>query len=97
MEEVIKNKFDIMDTVECKELIISTLKRRGLGIKHSPIRVITEVYEKNGTKIAEYDPHPETFNQMDLLHFAQWVKKNQFDADKLDANSVNKWLDSIER
>ena len=86
-----------MDTVECKEVIISTLKRRGTGIKHSPIRIITEVYEKDGTKIAEYDPTPETFNQMDLLHFARWVKNNEFDADKLDTRGVVKWLDSIEK
>ena len=86
-----------MDTVICKEVIISTLKRRGTGIKHSPIRIITEVYEKDGTKIAEYDPTPETFNQMDLLHFARWVKNNEFDVDKLDTRGVVKWLDSIEK
>ena len=44
-----------MDTIECKEVIISTLKRRGEGIEGDPIRVVTEVYEKDGTKIAEYD------------------------------------------
>jgi hypothetical protein len=86
-----------MDTVICKEVIISTLKRRGTGIEHSPIRIITEVYEKDGAKIAEYDPAPETFNQMDLLHFARWVKKNEFNADKLDTRCVVKWLDSIEK
>jgi len=86
-----------MDTVECKELIVSTLKRRGNGIEHSPIRIITEVYEKDGTKIAEHDPNPETFNQMDLVNFARWVKFNEFDADKLDSRAVVKWLDSIEK
>ena len=85
-----------MDTVECKELIVSTLKRRGNGIEHDPIRIITEVYEKDGTKIAENDPCPETFNQMDLLQFARWVKNNEFDVDKLDTRCVVKWLDSIE-
>lgn len=86
-----------MDTVECKELIISTLKRRGTGLEYSPIRVITEVYDKDGTKIAEHDPNPETFTQMDLIHFARWVKENEFDTDKLDSSAVIKWLDSIER
>ena len=86
-----------MDTVECKELIVSTLKRRGNGIEHSPIRIITEVYEKDGTKIAEHDPSPENFNQMDLLQFAIWVKNNEFDADKLDTRGVIKWLDSIKK
>lgn len=86
-----------MDTVECKELIVSTLKRRGTGIEHSPIRVITEVYDKDGTKIAEHDPSPETFVQMDLIHFAIWVKEKEFDADKLDSRAVVKWLDSIKK
>ena len=86
-----------MDTVICKEVVITTLKRRGTGIEHNPIRVITEVYEKDGTKIAEYDPSPETFVQMDLLHFARWVKQMEYDADKLDSRAVVKWLDSIEK
>lgn len=86
-----------MDTVICKEVVITTLKRRGSGIEHSPIRVITEVYEKDGTLIAEHDPCPETFAQMDLLHFARWVKQMQYDADKLDSRAVVKWLDSIEK
>lgn len=86
-----------MDTVVCKEVVVTTLTRRGTGIEHSPIRIITEVYEKDGTKIAEYDPSPETFSQMDLLHFARWVKEMDYDADKLDSRAIVKWLDSIER
>ena len=86
-----------MDTVICKEVVITTLKRRGSGIEHSPIRVITEVYEKDGTLIAEHDPSPETFAQIDLLHFARWVKQMEYDADKLDSRAVIKWLDSIEK
>jgi len=86
-----------MDTVICKEVVITTLKRRGSGIEHSPIRVITEVYEKDGTLIAEHDPSPETFAPIDLLHFARWVKQMEYDADKLDSRAVVKWLDSIEK
>lgn len=86
-----------MDIVICKEVVITTLKRRGSGIEHSPIRVITEVYEKDGTLIAEHDPSPETFAQIDLLHFARWVKQMEYDADKLDSRAVVKWLDSIEK
>lgn len=51
-----------MDTVICKEVIISTIKRRGDGTPENPIRVITEVYQKDGTKIAEYDPSTQNFN-----------------------------------
>lgn len=86
-----------MDKVECKELIVSTLKRRGTGIEHSPIRIITEIYEKDGTKIAEYDPSPGTFVQMDLLYFARWVKQMEHDPDELDSRAIIKWLDSIEK
>jgi hypothetical protein len=86
-----------MDTVICKEVVITTLKRRGSGIEHSPIRVITEVYEKDGTLIAEHDPSPETFAQIDLLHFARWVKQMEYDADKLDSRAVVKWLGSNDR
>lgn len=86
-----------MDTVICKEVVITTLKRRGSGTEHNPIRVITEVYEKDGTLIAEHDPSPETFAQMDLLHFARWVKQMEYDADKLDSRAIVKWLDSINK
>ena len=47
-----------MDEVICKEVIISTIARRGNGTT-TPIRVITQVFEKDGTLIAEYDPHPD--------------------------------------
>lgn len=86
-----------MKGVECKEVIISKLTKRGKGLKHSPIRIITEVYEKDGTKIAEYDPSPETFAQMDLLHFARWMKKMKHNPDESDSRVIVKWLDSIEK
>lgn len=53
-----KHKTDsTMKDVQCREVIISRIRRRGKGIEGDPIRVITEVFEKDGTKIAEYDPH----------------------------------------
>lgn len=44
-----------MDTVVVMECIICTKKRRGDG-KEDPIRVITEVFTKDGKLIAEFDP-----------------------------------------
>jgi hypothetical protein len=85
-----------MDKVECKELIVSTLGRRGDGTRHSPVRVITEIFEKDGTKIAEYDPSPETFAQMDLIYFARWVKKMGYDPENIGGKMVFEWLESIE-
>ena len=46
-----------MDTVELKQVIITTLTRRGNG-KDDPIRVILEVWDsETGEKIAENDPY----------------------------------------
>lgn len=49
-----------MDSVEYRECIITTLTRRGKGLTNSPIRVVREVWVRNGdgtcTLIADYDP-----------------------------------------
>ena len=84
-----------MDTVICKELIVATLTRRGKGVEHSPIRIITQVFEKDGTLVAEHDPVDETFCTMDLVDFARWCITNGIVTDKVSPNDVNKWLDSI--
>jgi hypothetical protein len=44
------------DKVFVSEVIITTTKRRGKGIHSNPIRIITEVFTKEGVKIAELDP-----------------------------------------
>lgn len=49
------NEFS-MDQVLVKELIVCTKKRRGNG-KDDPIRVILEIFTKDGKKIAEHDPN----------------------------------------
>ena len=84
-----------MENIECKEVIISRLSRRGKGVENSPIRVITEVFEKDGTLIAEFDPCPETFSVMDLVHFARWCFNDGIITGKVNQNDVNKWLVSI--
>lgn len=48
-----------MDLVIIQEVIICTKKRRGDGI-NDPIRVITEVFTKDGKLIAEHDPINQT-------------------------------------
>ena len=80
-------------SIECKEVIVSYLTKRGTGDKHSPIRIIKEIFEKDGTKIAEYDPSPETFTQNDLVNFSVWLKLKKFDADEISQRTVNEWLD----
>lgn len=44
-----------MDSVCVMEVIVCTKTRRGNGID-DPIRIITEVFTKEGVLIAEYDP-----------------------------------------
>ena len=46
---------------ECKviEVIVCTKKRRGEGVKGDPIRIITEVFTRDGQLIAEDDPKKE--------------------------------------
>jgi len=84
----------VLDKVVCKELIVSTLKRRGKGTEDSILRIITEVYEKDGTLIAENDPCPDIkFEEVDLISFAIWVNQNGYDRSKLDSKVVAKWMD----
>ena len=85
-----------MDTVFCKEMIISTISRRGNGTKLSPIRIITQVFEKDGTLIAEHDPSPETFTATDLIAFTKYCFSNGIATEKVNMNDVNSWLDSLE-
>lgn len=45
-----------MDTVEVKQVIITTILRRGKGIEGDPIRVITQIWSMEGELIVEIDP-----------------------------------------
>jgi hypothetical protein len=83
-----------MDKVICKELIVTTLTKRGDGSEYNPNRIITQVFEKDGTLVAEHDTFNESFCVMDLVHFATWCVKNELQQN-ITPNDVNKWLDSI--
>lgn len=75
--------------VICKEVIVTTLLRRGDG-KATPIRCITQVYEKDGTLIAERD----VINDMGHLYvmFAKWAIINGGgDIEKIDTEMFQKW------
>lgn len=55
-----------MDTCKIISVIENTRVRRGDGTPESPIRIVTEYWLPNGTKIAEVDPaavviYPEQF------------------------------------
>ena len=50
------------DKIWCEEVIISTATRRGTGTEEDPIRLITQVFLKDGSFIAEYDPFTDPQN-----------------------------------
>lgn len=82
-----------MDKVQCREMIISTIKKRGAGVEGDPVRIITEVYEKDGMLVAEHDPCPYAFNANDMLSFVKWVQKMEYDAERLDEACIYQWRD----
>jgi len=85
-----------MKEVEAREVIITTLTRRGKGDDLSPIRCITQVFEKDGTLIAENDPSPETFAAMDLVYFTNWFNDKAPNGIPT-INHVKEWLKSIKK
>lgn len=80
--------------IEVKEVIVTDILTRGDG-KKSPIRPVIQVFEKDGTLIAENDPHDETFSLFDLIHFARWAESKGYKAETLNPEHVTDWLISI--
>ena len=58
-----------MNTAFVEELIITTLLRKGEGEPRSPIRIITQIWRKNGELIAEVDPWEPLRNGEVKIHF----------------------------
>lgn len=83
--------------VQLDEVVITNLTTRGKGTKRSPIRKILQVYTKEGGLIAENDPSPETYGEMDLVHFARYCADNSYTADSITPEHVEDWLNHIER
>lgn len=53
-----------MDTVEPKQVVVTTLTRKGRGVAGSPIRMITQVWNQDGSGcIAEHDPYSLSVEQ----------------------------------
>lgn len=80
--------------IEVKEVIVTDILRRGDG-KKTPIRSVLQVFEKDGTLIAENDPNDDAFALMDLIHFARWAEIKGNKAETLNAEHVTDWLISI--
>ncbi len=63
-----------MANVSVEELVITRLTRRGNG-KSTPIRIVTEVYTKDGTLVADHDPD-FTYSLEQLEKLIEYARKN---------------------
>lgn len=81
-----------MDTAECQEVIISTLTRRGTGQENDPVRIITQVFRKDGYLIAESDPCDLGISVGNILLFAQFCIRNEKCPNEINTDLLNAWL-----
>lgn len=81
--------------ISVREVIVSHISTRGLGTKRSPCRKVLQVFEKDGTLIAEKDDWDgDKFTQGDLVNFAIWCLS--YDNSRPVYSDVEKWLSEIE-
>lgn len=82
--------------IEVREVIVSHLTRRGDGV-NTPIRRLTQVFEKDGTLIAEYDPSPtEAFTRIDMVAFANYLNSKPDYYVEITVKHLTDWLKSKE-
>lgn len=82
-----------MADVICKEVVITTLARRGAGVPGDPVRVITQVYDKDGTLIAEYDPSPtKLFSVSDVVKIGMAIAEKGIPTGQVTPELVKDWL-----
>lgn len=62
-----------MNTVKCEEVILCSKETRGKGTEGDPIRIIHQVYSKDGNLISENDPQV-LYTKLDMVKFAQFYK-----------------------
>jgi hypothetical protein len=63
--------------VYAEEVIILNVTTRGDGSAYNPTRIITEIFLKDGEKIAEHDPAPDTLTPDEVVRFLKYVEQEQ--------------------
>lgn len=74
-----------MDTVEVKQVVITTLKRRGVGVSEDPVRIIPQVWDMNGSLLFEVDDFQEVLareREVQLKKYAEDTKAALREVDK---------------
>ena len=80
--------------IVCKEVIVTDLELRGNGEAEAPYRRITQVYEKDGTLIAENDPISK-YDYYDLINFAKWCYDEKIPKDDINISCLKEWMKAI--
>ena len=76
----------------CEEVIICRNTKKGKGKNGDPIRIITEVFQKDGTLIALFDPVPENkFSASEMIEFAAWCVNRQLHEEEISYVHVQDW------
>lgn len=78
-----------MDQVKLIEAIYCTKTRRGKGVEGDPIRVVTEVFTKEGELIAENDPEM-IYTKKDMCNFAIFLASRNW-VDTPAKNILDEW------
>jgi|GEM_PF-6892040 len=74
----------------CEEVIITTQKRVGTGQNiTSPIRLVKQVFSKDGDLIAESDPMGN-YTVEDIMRFSEYVINSGVRTPKLE--DLDKWV-----
>lgn len=81
-----------MKEIEVKEVVISNIARRGKGVKGDPIRVVMQIFSKDGELIAENDPCKPSLSKQDLIEMMVWVE-SESNGRALKSSDIEKWLD----
>ena len=78
--------------INVQEVIITDLNRRGNG-KDTPLRRIIEVYEKDGSLIAQNDPMGN-YRMEDMIEFAKYCRA---DGTSRTEELLDKWKEGTKR
>ena len=74
-----------------KEVVITTLAKRGSGRPMDPVRNITQVWDADGGLIAENNPvKPPRFSQM--LTFASWCRFQNLTDSDITMDVLQEWF-----
>lgn len=83
-----------IEKVSCKEVIVAQTMIMGNDTELYPMRIITQVFTKDGELIAEKDPINPRYSQAEMVAFANYCKSIKRG---IDTDDIYTFLESIGR